>query len=88
MSASQFKTDIVLGALYREARTGFQGHAVAVAFYEHACERVTLEAMKPDGELVEYTFDSPRLVAVSTGVQATSAKTGGPNRPIPRRGLS
>lgn len=83
-----YATDIELGKKYRDERNGIEGTAVAVAFYEFACERVTIEHYNATkGEMVEYTFDAPRLTAVDTGKTAIVTKTGGPDRPIPRRGL-
>ena len=82
---SSHETDIILGETYRDTLTGVEGVATSVAFYLHACERVGLESWSPTaGELQEFTFDAPRLVHVSTGQQATTDKTGGPARPVPR----
>jgi hypothetical protein len=75
-----FKTDIKLGEKYRDNQTGIEGIASSVHFYQHACERVTLEYVKPDRTLEELTFDSPRLTSVATGITAVTAKTGGPAR--------
>jgi hypothetical protein len=81
-----YESDVVLGQKYLEPRTGIEGTAVAVAFYEYACERVTLEVVIR-GKIEEYTFDAPRLVSVQTGEQATSEKTGGPRDMPTRTGL-
>lgn len=75
-----YKTDIKLGEKYRDDQTGIEGIATSIHFYQHACERVTLEFVKRDGELVELSFDSPRLTSVRTGVTAVTARTGGPVR--------
>lgn len=75
-----YKTDIKLGQRYLDQQTGITGVATSIHFYQHACERVTLEFVKPDGELQEVTFDSPRLTNVATGETATSTRTGGPAR--------
>lgn len=77
---STFKTDIKLGERYIDKQTGIQGVATSVHFYQHACERVCIEFVKPDGELQEVMFDSPRLTSVATGKTATTEKTGGPAR--------
>lgn len=77
-----FKTDIVLGEKYRDAQTGFVGHATAVYFFQHGCERVQLKALI-QGELKEYVFDAPELESVATGLRATSPRTGGPHDRTP-----
>ena len=75
-----FKTDIKLGERYRDEQTGIEGVATSVHFYQHACERVTIEYVKPDQTLEELTFDSPRLTSIRTGITAVTTKTGGPAR--------
>lgn len=75
-----FKTDIRLGEEYLDAQTGIKGIATSIHFYQHACERVTIEYLKGDGELMELTFDSPRLTSTKTGLTAVTKKTGGPAR--------
>ena len=77
---NSFETDIVLGEKYLDKQTGLAGVATAIHFYQHACERVTIEFVKPDKTLEELTFDSPRLTHVGTGVTATTNRTGGPAR--------
>ena len=83
---SDFKSDIILGEQYSDEQTGLVGTATSIHFYQHACERVTIEFLKKDGELQELSFDAPRLTRVKTGVQATTKKTGGPERAGERRG--
>lgn len=75
-----FKTDIRLGERYRDEQTGIEGIATSIHFYQHACERVAIEKMKTDGELMEIVFDSPRLTHIATGIKATTSRTGGPAR--------
>ena len=75
-----FKTDIRLGERYRDEQTGIEGVATSAHFYQHACERITLEFLKNDGELQEVTFDAPRLTSVRTGIKAVTTRTGGPAR--------
>ena len=76
-----YKSDIKLGEKYRDEQTGIEGIATAVYFYQHACERVMLELVNTkDGELKEYCFDSPRLTHIASGITATTARTGGPDR--------
>lgn len=82
---NDFTSDIILGEKYLDEQTGIEGTATSIHFYQHACERVGLEFLKNDGELQEITFDAPRLTLKSTGVQATSEKTGGPSRPGEKR---
>jgi hypothetical protein len=82
-----FKTDIKLGERYRDDQTGLEGVAASIHFYQHACERVTLEMVKSDGELMEVTFDSPRLTSLRTGERATADKTGGPARAGEKRSV-
>jgi hypothetical protein len=79
----KFPSDITLGERYRDTQTGLEGIATSVHFYQHACERVTLEALSDKtGELVEYAFDAPRLVAVERPEEAVrQRKPGGPARP-------
>ena len=88
MSTHGYLSDIKLGEKYREERSGIEGTATAISFYEFACERVTIEHFnKSKGEIQEYTFDAPRLTHVETGQKAKTEKTGGPDRPMPRRGI-
>ncbi len=77
-----YKSDIVLGGRYRDKQTGVEGHATALHFYQHACERVTLEAVSgKTGDLMEYGFDAPRLVAVKApDIPVRQQRTGGPAR--------
>lgn len=75
-----YRSDVKLGEKYIDQQTGITGVATGIHFYQHACERVTLEFVKSDGELQEITFDSPRLTSVATGVTATTTRTGGPAR--------
>lgn len=77
-----YKSDIVLGERYQDKQTGFEGIATGLHFYQHACERVTLEALNiKSGELLELNFDAPRLVAVAKPDEAVrQQQTGGPAR--------
>jgi hypothetical protein len=83
-SKPKYETDIRLGERYRDDQTGIEGVATSVHFYQHGCERVTVELVMRDGELKEYTFDAPRLTHIATGVTAVTTRTGGP-RPDPSR---
>lgn len=74
-----YESDIELGERYRDEQTGIEGVAVAIAFFQYACERITLELVV-EGKLEEYTFDAPRLVCVDSGKRAEAEKTGGPDR--------
>lgn len=80
MAKTTYKSDVRLGEKYRDDQTGIEGVATSAHFYQHACERITLEYVKPDGELQEVTFDAPRLASVRTGKTATTTRTGGPAR--------
>lgn len=75
-----FKTDIKLGERYRDDQTGIEGVATSVHFYQHACERVSLEYVNKDGDVVEVVFDSPRLTNLRTNITAVTTRTGGPAR--------
>jgi hypothetical protein len=77
---TNFRTDIKLGTKYRDDQTGIEGIATSIHFYQYACERVTIEFIKNDGELQEVTFDAPRLRSLESGLLAKVAKTGGPAR--------
>lgn len=74
-----YKTDIALGQMYRDPFTKIEGKAVAIAFYEHACERVTIRFARK-GQAMEATFDAPELIDVATGEPAKTTRTGGPAR--------
>lgn len=76
-----YKTDIKLGEKYRDDQTGIEGIATVVSFYQHACERVTVETVI-DRKIEEYAFDAPRLTHVDTSVRATTTRTGGPDRGV------
>lgn len=81
---ANYETDIRLGEKYRDEQTGIEGHATCVAFYQHGCERVTLEVVAK-GKITSYGFDAPRLKSLVTGEQATTPRTGGPGDPLPDR---
>jgi hypothetical protein len=72
-----YKTDIELGKRYRDEQTGIEGTATAITFYQHGCERASIEVVVRE-KIEEYGFDVPRLTNVETRKQATSARTGGP----------
>jgi hypothetical protein len=75
------ETEIKLGEKYRDTTSGFEGTAVGRHEYLHGCTRITLQTLK-DGDLKEFSFDAPALVAVETQQAFTSKRTGGP-RPTP-----
>lgn len=79
-----YKSDIVLGEQYREKSTGLVGKAVCIAFFEHACERVTLRYLH-DGDVKEASFDAPEVESVKTQRTPVQQKTGGPARNDGRR---
>ncbi len=81
MSKHTYQSDVILGNPYRDQQTGFEGIATAVFFFQHACERVSLETYDATRkEIKEQVFDAPRLVSVRTGKPATSDRPGGPGR--------
>lgn len=80
-----YKSDIILGDQYRDLTTGIEGKAVALGFYEHACERVTLRYAH-DGDVKEASFDAPEVEHVKTKTVPVQQKTGGPERKIAARG--
>lgn len=81
MSKQSYRSDIKLGERYRDAQTGYEGVATAIYFFQHACERVTIETFDPNRqEVKEQTFDAPRLEHVKTGRVAATTKPGGPAR--------
>lgn len=76
-----YKSDIELGENYRDEQTGIEGIATAIYFFQHACERVCIEYVnQKDGELKELTFDSPRLVHITSGRRVQTDRPGGPAR--------
>lgn len=76
---TKYETDIVLGERYVDKQTGIEGTATAVHFYQYGCERVNLEAVV-EGKIEEYSFDAPRLTHKGTDRQATTTRTGGPDK--------
>lgn len=81
-----YKSDITLGERYRDEQTGFEGVATSIHFYQHACERVSLETFDSHSqEIKECSFDSPRLTHIKSGRTATTTRPGGPARPGERR---
>ena len=78
---NSFESDIILGKEYIDDQTGFKGIAVGVYFFQHACERVNLEArVNADGKIIDNTFDAPRLRQVGDEAPARSSRPGGPGR--------
>ncbi len=80
-----YRSDVVLGQKYREKSTGLVGKAVCIAFFEHACERVTLRYLH-DGDLKEASFDAPEVESLETQRTPVQQATGGPVRNDGRRG--
>ena len=79
-----YESDIVLGQKYREKRTGLEGTATSIHFYENACERIVVMYLH-DGDIKEASFDAVDLVSVESGKAATVDKPGGPERTMPPR---
>lgn len=85
MSGKQkYESDIRLGERYRDTQTGIEGHVTAITFFQHGCERVSIEAVV-NGEIKEYGFDAPRMVHIETNVQASSPRVGGPEKGVSHR---
>lgn len=82
--SESYRSDIVLGEQYREKSTGLVGKAVCIAFFEHACERVTLRYLH-DGDIKEAGFDAPEVEHVETKKTPVQQKSGGPARNEGRR---
>lgn len=90
MIAEQMKAHgIEFGERYRDTASNFEGNAVAITFFEHACVRIMLRGTNMmTNEPGEFTFDAPDLVKV---IKATpnarertepvppGPKTGGPH---------
>ena len=81
MAKHKYETDIVLGEKYQDTQTGYEGVATGIHFYQHGCERATLEAFDENRKNIqELSFDAPRLKHIESGKVATTEKTGGPAR--------
>lgn len=52
---------IELGRTYKDKVSGFEGIAVSITRYLHACERVCLQMVAKDGDIKESVFDAPQL---------------------------
>jgi hypothetical protein len=77
---NSYDSKISLGEEYIEPRTGIKGNAVAISFFEHACERVTLR-YSHDGDIKEATFDTPEVRLASEPTEKLSSpRRGGPAR--------
>lgn len=76
-----YPSEIELNVQYRDTATGFKGQAIAVSFFQHGCERVTLRGMDHNGRVVEYGFDSPEVVRVDDDkpIKPSGDKPGGPH---------
>ena len=84
-----YESQIILGRKYRHRRSGTEGWATSITFFENACERVILESYernKLTGKLTTTeSFDSVELVDAETGDDVSTAKPGGPEREIASR---
>lgn len=86
MVRQKYKSDVVMGHVYRDTQTGFTGVATAVFFYQYGCERVQLEKfVASEGDIKALVFDAPRLVSIDTGKSPKVAKTGGPGTGLEAR---
>lgn len=87
MAQTHYKSDIKLGEKYEHVDNGVVGIAIAIYFFRHACERVTLSRLV-EHKVVEDTFDAMELKAVKTGRPARTKKPGGPAREVnPRQAV-
>lgn len=78
---TNYKSDVVLGEKYQDTQTGYEGVAILVTFFQHGCERVTLESYDAERkEIKEMSFDAPRLKSVKTQKQVETERTGGPDK--------
>lgn len=81
MAKHKYETDIVLGEKYRDTQTGYEGVATGIHFYQHGCERATLEAFDENRKNIqELSFDAPRLQHIDSGKIAETPTPGGPAR--------
>lgn len=74
-----YVSDIEVGEKYRDTQTGIEGHATALIFFQHGCERVDIEFVR-EGKIEHESFDAARLVHIDSGKQAETEKPGGPAR--------
>lgn len=56
----EYRSEIQIGATYKDTLSGFQGVAVYVSFNVTGCERVALDCLEGN-ELKAYEFDATRL---------------------------
>lgn len=75
-----YASDIILGQKYQHVRTGLEGHATAIYFFENACERVNIQYTH-DGDVKNETFDAVELKNLTTLEQARAEKAGGTRGP-------
>lgn len=82
-----YKSDLLLGARYRDKGTGIEGNLTSIHFYEHACERGNLRYVDRDGNVQEASFDAPELLRVDVEPPAPvrQQRTGGPSRAVGAR---
>lgn len=81
-----YDSDVVLGEVYRDDQTGLEGHATAIYFYQHGCERVNIETFdETRKQVVSTTFDAPRLTHISSGRKVRVERTGGPGNGLEAR---
>jgi len=83
VSKTKYQSDIVLGEKYVDKQTGLEGVATAIYFFQHGCERVTIETFDTvQKQIREQTFDAPRLTHVASGRTARVTRTGGPDKSV------
>lgn len=80
-----YTSSILLGKKYRHPRSGEEGYADLISFFENACERVELVWWTDEPNLAgsrkqREVYDAVDLVDAETDEPAVSEKTGGPDR--------
>ena len=80
---------VVLGKIYKEKVSGFEGVATGKTEYLWGCVRilVTAEKLDKEGNVKELWFDEPQLELVGKKIvkRAATTSTGGPRRSSPCR---
>lgn len=86
---TSYKSGVELGRGYRDEQTGYVGVATSVTFFQHACERVALEAYDSDRKEVKVEiFDAPRLRDEKTLERVVADRPGGPGMPNAQAGYA
>lgn len=88
----ELKTELILGAKYRDTISGWEGVCTAIHHYLNGCVRSSLDAVDKEGKPLGYVFDEEQLVLVREKTEATEVAkkrkpSGGPrdNTQLARR---